>query len=267
MKTKSLTMMLVTMLVFTNNECVSQSFTVDVAKLMQEGDINIQTNSMQDLITHVDIPVWNFNQQTEEYEKNSTIKINDTKLLTIDWVKTVNENNEQIYILKQLLLWNAPAIHTELNLQIPGTIKIYVANAPIHVPVHIGERAFQALNLMNLSLALEFVFSNKFVKFPYNCSALFKGSDTITYMDFSGADTALTINMSSMFENCGALQKLCLDDFDMRNNSDSSNMFNNCPQLVTLKFNDTIIDLQQQILQDNTTNIINLINQNVTFWY
>ena len=273
MKIKTLAIMLATTLALTNQECVSASFTIDMEELLSKGDINMLIlPNQQPQITHAGEHLWSFNQQGG-YEKTSKVKVNSLDLLSISWEGTEGEQAEQIYMLKKLELSQVASPAITLKLRIPGTIKDCGSN----VPVHIGEKAFKGLVSyvpQNLSLELEFVYGNGFVnayrngfvKFPYNCSQLCEGSNVITGMDFSGADTSETIYMSSMFKDCTRLKELRLDNFNMQNVFNSLNMFDNCQQLDTLKFGHKTLHPQQNN-QFSTTEIINnIVDTNKIFW-
>lgn len=107
--------------------------------------------------------------------------------------------------------------------------------------VCIQKEAFSGLYLNYLQLELIFFKrkdeSAKPIKFPEDCSNMFKGSESITKIDLTGVDSSKVANTKSMFEGCYDLKNITFKKFNTSKVTDMSNMFCNCWKLEKLHIN------------------------------
>ena len=214
MKIKTLAMMLATTLALTNQECVSASFTIDMEDLINKGDVNIIPNA-EFPITHAGAHSWKYSEDINRYQKISKVKYKGKEILAINLTDTFDKNKNRIYMLDALTPLQSPETNITLEVTIPGGIY----NKGSHLPVHIGPKAFQYANLMNLSMNLSLVKRYGFsVTMPENCSGLCQGSNIFEIIDIRDSNTQHVTDMTSMYANCARLKKLLLgNNFSMLN--------------------------------------------------
>ena len=214
MKIKTLAIMLATTLALTNQECVSASFTIDMEKLVNDGDINIIPNA-EFPITHAGAHSWKYSEDINRYQKISKVKYKGKEILAINLTDTFDKNKNRIYMLDALTPLQSPETNITLEVTIPGGIY----NKGSHLPVHIGPKAFQYANLMNLSMNLSLVKRYGFsVTMPENCSGLCQGSNIFEIIDIRDSNTQHVTDMTFMYANCARLKKLLLgNNFSMLN--------------------------------------------------
>lgn len=140
----------------------------------------------------------------------------------------------------------------EITLVIPGNIQNWepshhmtahnygkhtLAERLHYVQTCIGKRAFQDLSLDNFKLKVIFEENSMYVQLPEDSSELFKGSTSITEIDFRGVAPNPTVTSTrGMFEFCRNLERINFGNLNTSNVTDMQWMFCQCEKLTSLNF-------------------------------